>query len=869
VLAVAALAAGTARAQPGTVETVEVQGLARMTKEAFLHAFAIRAGDPYDLGRVRTEFRKLWNLGLFSDIVVEAEDGSGGGKVLIVKVKERPYLNSVTYQENKVLTRTQIEDRLKERKVNLDVGKPLNMKSVFEAESTIRDYLGEKGHLDARVSHEVDFPTETGAAVRFSIRPGPKTRIQKIDFVGNKVFSDGKLKKQLKLTRAATWYWPWSSKSLYHPMKWEQDVASVVDLYQARGYLSVEVRPPVVEVKEKGGEKKKEESGARSETPTPEANPEGDAPPPGPADPAATAQTKEASSPPKNEKEARKAAEKQRRDREKARKKAEKEQQKAEGKVRRYVYLTVPIVEGAQYRLGKVTATGNTIFSEEQLRSYLLLREGEIVNNTVLKQATDLITRAYGDRGYLYATVVRQVERNEQNRTADIRLVVTEDRPYYVGKIEFSGNTFSRDEVLRREMQLKEGDLFKRTLLDVSVSKINQLGYFQAQPQATIQPIEGENRVKITVLGEEQSRNQIQIGGGYSGAEGAFFTGQFSTQNFLGRGQTLSAFLQIGGLSSRYSISFVEPWAFNRPYTLGFSLFRRDIDYGGSLSSTGRGGSVVLGRQIGIYGRAQARLVHETVTSRGFTVTGGEATTTISSITPGYSYYRINNPYRPSRGWEAGVDVQLAGDFFGGSNRFVKPFARFTVFKRLYRQTFLAFHTEGGLIEAVGSEGEPSPAEVEGVPISQRYWIGGDQGPRIFEIRSITPVRFVRLDRYGRLVESVRNPIGRPVAEFDRNGDGILTRTDMVELGGDSYYMFLTEFVVPLGNTVEAAFFVDAGNTWFPETTWSDTRLSTGIEVRFYLPVFPVPLRLTYGWPLRTVAGDRTSNFQFTIGRSF
>ena len=211
VLAATACVALPARAQPtqGTVEAIETQGLQRMTREALLHVFGIHVGEPYDPAKIREEFRKMWNLGIFSDISVEAEDGPNGGKVLILKVKEKVVLTSVAYEDNKVLTRTQIEDRLKERKILLDPGKPLNLKSVFEAESAIRDYLGEKGYLDPQVSHRIDNPTETTGTVNFSIRPGGKTRIRGIHFVGNTVYSERRLLKSLKLTRAWRWWWPW------------------------------------------------------------------------------------------------------------------------------------------------------------------------------------------------------------------------------------------------------------------------------------------------------------------------------------------------------------------------------------------------------------------------------------------------------------------------------------------------------------------------------------------------------------------------------------------------------------------------------------------------------------------------------------
>lgn len=850
------LSASSARAQSGTVETVEVQGLVRMTREAFLHAFSIRAGDPYDRARIQDEFRKLWKMGLFSDIVVEAEDGPRGGKVLVVKVKERPHLASVTFEDNKILTRTQIEDRLKERKVSLDLGKPLNMKSVFDAESVIRDYLGEKGYLDGKVNHTVDAPTETSSAVRFTIRPGGKTRIRKIDFVGNKVYSDAKLMRQLKLTRPWRWYWPWTDKNLYHPVKWEQDVQGVVDLYLNSGYLNVEVRPPVVEVKEI----------------VPRAK--GRAKPPAPSGtaPAEAVKTSPGAAAPRAPAADPKAARKELRRAERERKRAEKELQNADARIKRWVHLTVPINEGESYRLGEVTFSGNTVFGGKELRTFIPVRKGDVVNQSLLKLGTDAISRAYGDRGYLYANVVRQIRRDAEERVADVEIVVTEDRPYYVGRIEFAGNTSTRDEVLRREFALKEGDLFSRSRLDLSLNKINQLGYFEAKEQPVIEPVEGEGRVRITVQGEEKSRSQIQIGGGYSGADGAFFTGYYSTQNFLGRGQILAVSLQLGGRRNLYSISFLEPWFLNRPYQLGFNVFRRDTDYGGSLRSSGRGGGITLGRQIGYFSRLQLKYDYENIETTGFTVSSRNTSNRISSLTPAFSYYKIDNPYRPSRGWSLAAEMQVAGGFLGGNTSFLRPILSYTGYKRVWRRTFMAFHAEAGLVRSWGdARANNTTASYEGTPLYQRFWIGGEQGPRVFDIRSVTPLRFVKLDPYGRVVDAVRDPRGLAVADYDRNGDGILNQGDLVELGGDRYYLFQAEYVVPVGGPVEAAWFLDAGNSLFEDAPWGtrDLRLSTGIELRFYLPVFPVPLRLIYGWPIRSLAGDRTSSFTFSIGRSF
>src|SRR5262249_46478643 len=148
--------------------------------------------------------------------------------------------------------------------------------------------------------------------------------------------------------------------------------------------------------------------------------------------------------------------EKQKKQQEKARKKAEKERKQSEPKVKRWVSLTVPIAEGPEYRVGKVSVTGNTVFRDQDVLAFVPLRTGDVVNIGLLKLAVDAITKAYGNKGYYLATAVQQRERHADTKTADLQIVITEDKPYYVSRLEFTGNTVTRDQVLRREFPLRE-----------------------------------------------------------------------------------------------------------------------------------------------------------------------------------------------------------------------------------------------------------------------------------------------------------------------------------------------------------------------------------------------------------------------------
>jgi len=887
-----------AAAQTGTVEEVIVQGLGRMSEEAFLQAFGIRPGAPYDPAQIRARYRALWDLGLFSEITVEAEDAPKGGKALIVKVVERPTLSSVTYEENKVLTQTQIEDRLTEREVALELGRPLDMKRIYEVESTIRDFLGEKGFVDAQVSHELrGEEQDTSRSVFFYIRPGGKTKIRSIDFIGNELYGDRQLKKELTLTKAYRWYWPWSSKSLYHPLKWDQDVGAVRDLYQNSGYLDVEIKPPVVDVipsKKADGKEpdKPEEQEPSAKQMKKYVEAQDDLAKAQSEYEAVVAETPPADLAPDEEDawEAKhlKRGNKARAKVDKAAKKVDQAQSDMLPKAaKRWVALTVFITEGVQYKTGELTVEGNTVFESPQILARVPLREGAVLSNGLLRMGIDGITRMYGDRGYLYANVVRQIRRHEDEPVADVQISIVEDQPYYVDTIEFSGNNSTQDRVIRREFVLNEGDLFSRTKLDISVQKMNQLGYVRAEAEPVIQPQEGENKVKIAVPVIEEGRNQIQIGGGYSGADGAFFTGLYSTRNFMGRGQIFSLSLQVGGSSSRYALSFVEPWFLNKPYTLGFSLFSRDIDYGNDLTSSGEGFGIVLGKQVGVFSTVRLNYNYERITSTEFTTAQAQidAVSKVSSITPSYNFNRVNNPLRPNRGWSLQAQMQIAGGPLGGNTSFLKPVLNYVGYRKAMRKSYLAFHGGLGWAREWQDGTTADVATVDGLPRFERFWIGGDTfGPRIFETRTITPRRFVHFCRVdsvaagectandlGQILDVARDPVGLDVTKYDQNLNGVLDVNDLVELGGDRFYLLQAELVYPLNEQFEMALFVDAGNALFEDTNWGfdDVRVSAGVEMRFILPVFPAPLRLIYGIPIAESPLDSTSSFTFAIGRSF
>ena len=658
--------------------------------------------------------------------------------------------------------------------------------------------------------------------VHFRIRPGGKTKIRKIDFVGNEAFPDRKLRKRFKLTAPWHWYWPFSKKALYHPLKYQQDITNILQFYRDHGYLDVDVRPPIVRVKTKEGRAR------------------------------------------------RRHEEKKQRGRERRRRKKRKKKDRPVDtgpRIRKWVYITIPVEEGPVYHLGEVRFEGNTVFTDKELRPFIPLAPGSVIRDNVIEAGIGMIQRAYGAKGYVYATVTRRFERHEGEAVADLVVTIDEDQAYSVRRIEFRGNTTTRDLVLRRELNIYEGELLDKNQLDRSMQKLKMLGYWVPEDEPTLEPVPDEPLVDVIIHGQEQNRNEIQVGGGYSELEGGFFLASYQTRNFLGRGETLSLYLGIGSRMNQASISFTEPWFLGKPYTFGFRIYRRSFDFGRALDAQGNlvrlnqsatGGEVTIGKRLGDFTRVQLTYGYQTTDADTLDISSRYATasTRIGMLRPVFSFRRLDNFLRPTRGTELLVIGEVAARALGGDNDYIRPQVEGSVYFHLVGRWFVAMHGELGWIKSFGKV-KRDPGFVDGVPRFQRFFLGGDTiGPRVFETRTISPYRWmVQVDVNG-------NPVVGP------NGNPFVYPA---WVGGSKKALFQFELGYPIGRTATLAFFFDAGGVYDNgvDINVGDMRMSTGVEFRVFMPMFQAPIRLIYGWPVREFPGDRTSTFQFSIGLPF
>src|SRR2546426_3602851 len=244
--------------------------------------------------------------------------------------------------------------------------------------------------------------------------------------------------------------------------------------------------------------------------------------------------------------------------------------------------ITVPIIDGKLYRVGDVKIEGNSIFSENVIKAFIGLQKGQVANGELLSKGLfENLKKAYGTQGFIqYTADINPTFKDNPQKAdegiADFVITIDEGKQFTLRRLEFTGNTFTRDNVLRREVLVNEGDIYNQNYFEFSVTRLNQLGYFNPidkDKDADFRTNEEEGLVDVTVKVSEKGRQQISFNGGVSGIGGSFFGLDYSTNNLFGRGEVVSINLAAGNRQRSFQFSFTEPYIRNRPVTAGFSVF--------------------------------------------------------------------------------------------------------------------------------------------------------------------------------------------------------------------------------------------------------------------------------------------------------
>ncbi len=594
-------------------------------------------------------------------------------------------------------------------------------------------------------------------------------------------------------------------------------------------------------------------------------------------------------------------------------------------KTKQQYYLTVPIEEGQQFRYRSFELEGIERFNQEVIKTAYGIKEGEIVNYKALKEANDDLKKLYSAQGFLDMEAFPELNDDPETLEVDVRIRVEEGGQYFVNQINFLGNTKTRDKVLRREFFLEEQQPFNGDLLDFSVRRLNQLGFFEKIEEKDYDVIKNprESQADIVVKVKERSQQSIGLTGGVSGISGSFFGINYQTNNFRGLGQQIDIQLLAGTRTSNYLLRYTDPYFRDSKVSFGLSVFNqrfrfdtfqltfgtiRPEDNVRLFTQVSTGFETSAGYPLGRWGQLGASYTLSTIRIEdinsviadlalrqlvGFTPGGDieDARKGIirSEVRPSYRFNTKNAFFGATRGQSLFVQVPIAGGPLGGSFNLIRPYVeyqRFTPDRFISggRHTF-AFRAQ---LQHVLPFGKLPSGGPQSVPFFERIFSGGEFNLRGFDIRSVSPLAITR--------QAQLDPGGNPIID---PGTGLPSVTEsLFPVGGDTSIVLTGEYRIPIAGPLQLTGFLDFGTSTIlrknnlqlfgPETsvdlldnTNNVWRASTGVEVQFLLPVVNQPFRLIFAYnPLvldtdAVVLGrrfqlqeDRT-NVKFTVGYTF
>jgi outer membrane protein insertion porin family len=492
------------------------------------------------------------------------------------------------------------------------------------------------------------------------------------------------------------------------------------------------------------------------------------------------------------------------------------------------IYVKITIVEGKQFKVGKVDIAGDTLsLSRTELLNNLKINKKEFYQREAIMKDIEYLTKLCNDDGFAYADVNPRSIPQEKDQTVDIIYNVKKGHQVYFNRITITGNTKTRDKVIRRELSVVEGDLYNNTNLQKSYMALNRLRYFEEiNFQTEKGPDETLTDVSITV--KEKPTGMFSIGAGYSALDHAILTAQVSQQNLFGRGQTLSLKANLGTVSTMYELSFIEPWLFDISLWSKSDIWNYTRTYDNyDLSSKGVG--TTLGYPLWEYikGYIGYRLTSNDVQDIKDTASSyiknqaGKTTESMASFT--LARDSTDDYMFPTKGSKNSATVDFTGGILLGDADFTRYGVRSAWFFPLPLDTVFALHGRGGYIHGNGNEWKS-------VPIYDRYYLGGINDLR--GLRNVGP----------------RDPLSGDV------------------LGGMTMLYCNAEFIFPLIKNagMKGVLFYDTGNAWQSGYHVNDMRRTAGAGVRWYSPIGP--LRLEWGYVLDRKPGESASRVEFTIG---
>jgi outer membrane protein insertion porin family len=816
------------------IERIDFFGNRRIQTGTLRARIFSRPGDVYTADAIRRDFQALWNTQFFDDIRVEVEDSPDqpNRKIVVFYVTERPIIRRIEYKGNKSVTESDILDAFKDKKVGLSVESQFDPTKVTRAAVVIKELLAAHGRQFATVKPTYEKIQATNAVkLVFNIDEGPKVKVGKIIIKGNHAFSDRRIIRTMKNDRpyAIPLYWtyiPVMDKTYDRPKLDEDEEVGIRNLYQSNGFFRVDVTTAgtkIVDVN-KGGI-------------------------PGPWPIVGTKHEKATD-------------------------------------------ITINIDEGQRYHMGKLTFRSadpdeGLVFKPEFLAAVFPMKQGDIFSTDKLRKSFDNYKKLYGQYGYIDFTPTPDFDVDDTKKVINLALEFDQQKQYYVRRIEFSGNTTTRDKVIRRELLLDEGQVFDNRRWELSILRLNQLNYFD-----TLKPTDADLKknvktgsVDILLKLKEKQKQSISFSGGVSGLYGSFIGLSYQTNNFLGLGETLTLSSQVGDIQKNVTFGFTEPYLFDRPIATGFTVFGSSFNY-----NTARETGLLLGTQVAINPALQENYTNS---SRGFTsfasyplrkfsfarlgLTYGFTTTNITAysqaaqllfeytqfrslagpsalqgihesfVLPSLTYNRTNGGLNPTTGLMFSATERFeGGPLQGNVNELEEIFTMSYYHPNYHKRNVIALHLQGSTISGYAGKNAPP---------YNKFYMGGEYDVRGFDPFTISP--FVAIPSPGSAPITYLDPtkIGSNGQPQPQTINVPTLQYFPVRPGGDTDAVANVEYRIPIyQNYVQVSFFNDLGEDgilWKSQLQLNPSAVTT-LQQEYPNPDFP---GLRFGKDLQLISG--------------
>jgi outer membrane protein insertion porin family len=521
---------------------------------------------------------------------------------------------------------------------------------------------------------------------------------------------------------------------------------------------------------------------------------------------------------------------------------------------KKWLYITIYVDEGEKYNTGVIDFSGDLLFGREELGADVVMKQA--VPFSISKRNGDIqkLSEKYQDLGYAFVNVIPKMDIKDDTKTVDIDYHFEKGNLAYFGEINILGNSKTHDKVIRRELKIKEGELYNGTRFRLSKENVERLGYFQPNEVLfnTSTPKEHNDIVNVDIQVKERPTGTITLGAGYGSAKGLFFQTQISESNFLGRGQTISLSANITSNKTDKSVNlgFSDPYIFDTNYSGGADLYYTTFLIPDKYTTRKFGGDVRVGHPIGEYTNAYLTYKRERLTIidsqiinpdlqdlQDIVDDNGVLSSTVWSLIRD----RRNNRFETTGGSYQSLSLETAGVAgLGGDKSFVKAIANNRYYTRLVGDLVFRNSTEYG--EAHGQNGK-------GVPPSERFFLGGPNNMKGYDFYSVGPSRLKMT------VPTATDP----------------SRPYLVPSGGkyEFYSLFEIEHPIVKDAGLKFVLFYDVGNVWNDRPVLGDLTLRSdvGFGFRWFSPIGP--LRFEWGFPIKKGQFDSDSVFQFFIGPPF